>query len=86
MLRIYWNSFKFLARTMRRSMGKFPRDFLHERFSDACQQWTWQRRHTGDRGRDGCCQPPPAQIRTCPIRAYGSYLEYLTAKRCCGQG
>src|SRR5271168_4531917 len=32
----------------------------------------------------GCCQPPPAQIRTCPIRAYGSYLECLTAKRCCG--
>jgi two-component system, cell cycle response regulator CpdR len=38
------------------------------------------------RGRDGCCQPPPAQIRTCPIRAYGSYLECLTAKRCCGHG
>ncbi len=38
------------------------------------------------RGRDGCCQPPPAQIRTSPIRAYGSYLEYLTAKRCCGHG
>jgi hypothetical protein len=35
------------------------------------------------RGRDGCCQPPPAQIRTSPIRAYGSHLEYLTAKRCC---
>lgn len=26
MLRIYWNSFKFLARTMRRSLGKFPRE------------------------------------------------------------
>jgi nitrite reductase/ring-hydroxylating ferredoxin subunit len=35
----------------------------------------------GVRGRDGCCQPPPAQIRTCPIPAYGSYLEFLTAKR-----
>jgi SAM-dependent methyltransferase len=26
MLRIYWNSFKFLARSARRSMGKFPRE------------------------------------------------------------
>jgi hypothetical protein len=39
-----------------------------------------------DRGRDGDCSPPPAQIRTGPIKAYGSYLECLTAKRCCGQG
>src|SRR6516225_7579557 len=27
------------------------------------------------RTRDGCCQPPPAQIRTCGFPAYGSYLE-----------
>lgn len=26
MLRVYWNSFKFLGRTVRRSMGKFPRE------------------------------------------------------------
>lgn len=26
MLRIYWRSFKFLARTLRRSLGKFPRE------------------------------------------------------------
>lgn len=26
MLRIYWNSFKFLARTVLRSLGKFPRE------------------------------------------------------------
>jgi SAM-dependent methyltransferase len=26
MLRIYWNSFKFLARSARRSLGKFPRE------------------------------------------------------------
>jgi hypothetical protein len=39
-----------------------------------------------DRGRDGDCSPPPAQIRTCPIKAYGSYLEYLTANRALGQG
>ena len=27
-----------------------------------------------DRGRDGHCWPPPAQIRTRPIKASGSYL------------
>lgn len=26
MLRVYWRSFKFLARTLRRSLGKFPRE------------------------------------------------------------
>jgi hypothetical protein len=26
------------------------------------------------RGRDDHCWPPPAQIRTRPIKAYGSYL------------
>ncbi len=35
-----------------------------------------------DRGRDARYRPPPAQIRTGPIRAYGSYLGCLTAKRC----
>jgi STE24 endopeptidase len=28
-----------------------------------------------DRGRDGDCSPPPAQIRTCGTTAYGSCLE-----------
>jgi chromosome partitioning protein len=28
----------------------------------------------GGRGRDGSCDPPPAQIPACPIRAPGSYL------------
>jgi hypothetical protein len=28
----------------------------------------------------------PAQIRACPIKALGSHLGYLTAKRACGQG
>jgi hypothetical protein len=37
-----------------------------------------------DRGRDGDCSPPPAQTRTGPIKASGSYLEYLTAKRALG--
>ena len=34
-----------------------------------------------DRGRDAHFWAPPAQIRTCRIPAYGSYLECLTAKR-----
>ena len=38
------------------------------------------------RGRDAHCWTPPAQIRTCPIRAYGSHLGCLTAKRALGQG
>src|SRR6516162_7822484 len=38
------------------------------------------------RGRDGHCWPPPAQIRTCPIKASGSYLGCLTSKRASGQG
>src|SRR6202035_4187229 len=33
------------------------------------------------RGRDGHCWPPPAQIRTCPIKASDSYLGCLTSKR-----
>jgi hypothetical protein len=41
---------------------------------------------TLDRGRDGDCSSPPAQTRTGPIKASGSYLEYLTAKRALGQG
>ena len=28
----------------------------------------------------------PTQIRTCGLPAYGSHLEYLTAKRTLGQG
>jgi hypothetical protein len=38
------------------------------------------------RGRECHCWHPPAQIRTCPIRASGSYLGCLTAKRSLGQG
>jgi len=34
-----------------------------------------------DRGRDAHCWAPPAQIRTSSIRASGSYLGCLTAKR-----
>ena len=38
------------------------------------------------RTRDGHCWPPPAQIRTSPIRASGSYLGCVTANRVLGQG
>ena len=38
------------------------------------------------RGRDGHYWPPPAQIRTRPTKASGSYLGYLTSKRSSGQG
>ena len=31
-------------------------------------------------------QTPPAQIRTCRIAAYGSYLRYLASKRTFGCG
>src|SRR5262249_25316801 len=41
---------------------------------------------SGFRGRDGHCWPPPAQIRTCPTKASGSYLGCLTSKRMSGQG
>src|SRR5208283_3633330 len=44
-----------------------------------CQQ-------SNDRGREHHCWCPPAQIRTSPIRASGSYLGCLTAKRSLGQG
>src|ERR1019366_4821259 len=36
---------------------------------------------TNDRGRDASYLAPPAQIRTGPIRAYGSHLECMTALR-----
>src|ERR1700738_3096902 len=38
------------------------------------------------RGRDGHYGPPPAQIRTGPTKASGSYLGCLTSKRSSGQG
>src|SRR6478672_6489944 len=39
-----------------------------------------------NRGRDTHYWAPPAQIRTGPIRASGSHLGCLTAKRWFGQG
>jgi len=43
-------------------------------------------RRSAYRGRDAHCWAPPAQIRTGPIRASGSYLGCLTSKRTSGQG
>ncbi len=40
----------------------------------------------GGRGRDAGYPAPPAQIRTGPIKASGSYLGCLAAKRTAGQG
>jgi hypothetical protein len=37
-----------------------------------------------DRGRDGDCSPPPAQIPASGTTALGSYLGWVTAKRCSG--
>ena len=39
-----------------------------------------------DRGRDIRYRMPPAQIRTCPMRAFGSHLGWVTAKRWSGHG
>ena len=50
-----------------------------------CTSWE----HAGSncyRGRDGHYWPPPAQIRTRPTKASGSYLGCLTSKRSSGQG
>ena len=52
--------------------GRGRRVGLHIVLFEACSAF---------RGRDGHCWPPPAQIRTCPIKASGSYLGCLTSKR-----
>jgi hypothetical protein len=38
------------------------------------------------RGRNVDCSTPPAQIRACPIKALGSYLECMTRNRRSGHG
>ena len=42
--------------------------------------------HGDFRGRDASYLAPPAQIRASPIRAHGSHLGCLTAKRLSGHG
>ena len=37
----------------------------------------WHNQQIGGRGRDGPYGPPPAQIRTGGITAYGSYVGYF---------
>ena len=37
--------------------------------------------HSDFRGRDASYLAPPAQIRASPIRAHGSHLGYVTARR-----
>src|SRR5271166_4345473 len=49
------------------------------------QTWPLPKR-LDHRGRDAHYWAPPAQIRTCGLPAYGSYLGCLTAKRTFGQG
>ena len=51
-----------------------------------CEPGGRKRPDEPDRGRDAHHWAPPAQIRTCRIPAYGSYLGCLTAKRSLGQG
>ena len=53
-------------------------------YSVACA--SYQRSASDDRGRDVGHPTPPAQIRTCPIKASGSYLGCLAAKRAFGHG
>ena len=53
------------------------RDFVPWRFLDAGQLSLRSFFLAGVRGRDGCYQPPPAQIRTSPIRAYGLYGAFV---------
>ena len=71
-------SFLALVSPNRVSLPRFHvRIGLHIVLFEACSAY---------RGRDGHCWPPPAQIRTRPIKASGSYLGCLTSKRSSGQG
>src|SRR5580704_12559568 len=56
--------------------GRGRRVGLHIDLFEACSAY---------RGRDGHYWPPPAQIRTRPTKASGSYLGCLTSKRSSGQ-
>jgi hypothetical protein len=46
----------------------------------------WRQRHVTAGSRDAGYPAPPAQIRTCPIKASGSYLGCLAANRTLGHG
>ena len=82
-------TFGFLGDGIAFSTRRLPRRHVGEVASSATLCMTIARAaHTPSncRGRDERFRPPPAQIRTCGIPAYGSYLGCLTANRCCGYG
>src|SRR4051794_13817647 len=79
-----------------RTVGKYLRTGRPPRTPDPKQRWlTFVHNHAQVivgcdffvvvtatcRGRDAGYPTPPAQIRTCRIAAYGSYLRYLASKR-----
>jgi hypothetical protein len=51
-------------------------DALRCVMSAAGHEQAWHRDVEHDRGRDEDYSPPPAQIRTGPIKAYGSHLGW----------
>src|SRR5580693_2790233 len=75
------------ADEVRRVKSRFSRPvilrvFPHNRtFGGHCELRYGCRNWVEVRGRDVHCWTPPAQIRTSPIRASGSYLGGVTAKR-----
>ena len=69
---------EYQVRICERLGVKFPGPTRQSRHFD--------RAFTHFRGRDASYLAPPAQIRTGPIRAYGSHLGCLTAKRFSGHG
>lgn len=52
-----------------------------EFYKDVVKVIIWnEKRAKKGRGRDGHCWPPPAQIRTCRVTAYGSCLRFVTQR------
>jgi hypothetical protein len=70
-----------IARESDANGTKFRQNLPHH---DYYQEWAkkgafaslWQ---MAGRGRDRLCWRPPAQIRTCGVTAYGSYLGWLVS-------
>lgn len=54
----------------------FKADAVH--LKEKCEQLLAESDRFNGCGRDGGYPPPPAQIRTCRITAYGSCLRYVT--------
>ena len=68
------------------SATNWPRKRFALPMSVQGQSRRFGRDHGDFRGRDASYLAPPAQIRTGPIRAYGSHLGCLTAKQLAGHG